>query len=301
MPRSTAKWGQVACMSMIVFAAVASPAIAQVPDNLQVSQLVAWCIVPFDAAERGPEQRAAMLADLGITRLAYDWREKHVPTWDAELDALQARKIELTAFWCSSSLEPAKDPGTQRILQFLRRRNVSTQLWIMLPDEQLAQTKSEPERIRLAALAIRQLAEQAQPLGCQVGLYNHGGWVGKPRVLVGIMEQLDDLDNVGVVYNFHHGHHDLDAFPEALRELKPYLLCLNLNGTTVGGPKILPLGAGEQDAELLQWIRQVEYRGPVGILDHRNELDARQSLQENLAGLQRLIERSQATERSRAP
>ncbi len=26
--------------------------------------LVAWCIVPFDAAQRGPEARAKMLADI---------------------------------------------------------------------------------------------------------------------------------------------------------------------------------------------------------------------------------------------
>ena len=28
--------------------------------------LVAWCIVPFDAEERAPEQRAVMLNELGI-------------------------------------------------------------------------------------------------------------------------------------------------------------------------------------------------------------------------------------------
>ena len=36
--------------------------------------LVAWCIVPFDAARRGPVERAAMLDELGIRRLAYDYQ-----------------------------------------------------------------------------------------------------------------------------------------------------------------------------------------------------------------------------------
>src|SRR4051812_8327705 len=61
--------------------------------------LVAWCIVPFDAKKRGPEERAAMLERLGFKRFAYDWRAEHVPTFDAELDALEKRGITLSAFW----------------------------------------------------------------------------------------------------------------------------------------------------------------------------------------------------------
>ena len=45
--------------------------------------LVAWCIVPFDAKKRTPEQRAEMLARLGIKQFAYDWRDEHLPTFDA--------------------------------------------------------------------------------------------------------------------------------------------------------------------------------------------------------------------------
>ena len=44
--------------------------------------LVAWCIVPFDARRRGPEERAEMLRRLGFTRFAYDWRSEHIPTFD---------------------------------------------------------------------------------------------------------------------------------------------------------------------------------------------------------------------------
>jgi len=33
----------------------------------------------------------------------------------------------------------------------------------------------------------------------------------------------------------------------------------------------------------------IGYKGPIGILDHRDELDAEQSLRENLEGLAKLI------------
>lgn len=269
-----------------------------VPRNLETDQLVAWCIVPFDAVKRGPVERAEMLKELGLKRLAYDWREEHVSSWPAEIAALRQHDIELTSFWCSASLEPASDPVAQRILEFLRKEQVATQLWVMLPDHQLERIDDENARIKTAVAAIRQLAIPAGELGCSVGLYNHGGWIGRPETLVKVIESLrageaseglEGVQNVGIVYNFHHSHEDLDAFPAALTRMKPYLFCLNLNGTTVGGPKIQTLGEGQLDRQILGWIRQSQYAGPVGILDHRNELDARDSLDSNIRGLKRLL------------
>ncbi len=40
--------------------------------------LVAWCIVPFDGKKRGPTERAAMCAKLGLKKIAYDWRAGHI-------------------------------------------------------------------------------------------------------------------------------------------------------------------------------------------------------------------------------
>lgn len=260
----------------------------ELPENLRTENLVAWCIVPFDAEKRGSEARAKMLQELGLKKLAYDWREEHVPTWDDELKALTEANVELTAFWCSSSLEPSKHPGNLRIFEFLKKNKVQTQLWFMLPTGALDRIEDPKERLNASSKAVRDLAEAAAELGCSVGLYNHGGWPGKPSTLVAIMKELQDLENVGLVYNFHHAHEDLAEFPEALKIMRPYLMCLNLNGMTVGGAKILPLAEGKLDQKILQWILDVNYQGPIGILDHRNELDARESLQQNLIGLQKV-------------
>jgi len=264
------------------------------PDNLKREKLVAWCVVPFDAAHRSPEQRAQMLDDLGLRRLAYDWREEHVASWDAEIDALRRHGIELTGWWCASSLDPLEDSGVQRIVDFLKRRGVHTQLWLSLPDAELQKIDNQEKRVARAAFAVQQLAELVAPLGCQVGLYNHGGWIGEPTNLVRIMQQLTDEKNVGIVYNFHHAHHELGDFPQALAEMKPYLFCLNLNGTNRRGgddpaQKVVTLGKGELDSQILGWIAEVGYTGPIGILDHREQLDARESLKLNLDGLDELL------------
>src|SRR4051794_7751110 len=68
------------------------------------TNLVAWCIVPFDAARRGPEERAAMLEKLGFTQFAYDYRAEHIPTFDAEIDALQRHRIRLLAWWFPTTM-----------------------------------------------------------------------------------------------------------------------------------------------------------------------------------------------------
>jgi hypothetical protein len=57
---------------------------------------------------------------------------------------------------------------------------------------------------------------------------------------------------------------------------------------TVGGEKILPLGQGESDFEVLKIILDSGWKGPVGILNHTDE-DADARLRDNLEGLQWLV------------
>ena len=247
--------------------------------------LVAWCIVPFDARQRGPEARAEMLARLGITKLAYDWRAEHIPTFDEEIETLDRWGIELSAFWFPGAL----NDEAQAILDALERHKVHTELWVSMhggeiecsPDEQL-------QRVQAHVKALRPIVDAAARIGCKVGLYNHGGWFGEPENQIEILKALD-ADNVGIVYNLHHGHGHISRFPELLEKMKPYLYCLNLNGMTEKGEetgnKILPLGMGEHDLALLRTIVKSGYAGPIGVLGHTMD-DAELTLRDNLDGLE---------------
>ena len=104
---------------------------------------------------------------------------------------------------------------------------VKTQLWISMGDP--APQAPQAGKVQAAAAAIRPIAEAAAKIGCSVALYNHGGWFGEPENQVAIVEQLQ-MPNVGIVYNFHHGHGHIARFPELLRKMQPYLLAINLNG-----------------------------------------------------------------------
>jgi hypothetical protein len=254
------------------------------------TNLVAWCIVPFDAKKRGPEERATMLERLGIRQFAYDYRAEHVPTFDAELEALARHRIKLIAWWFPISL----DTEARLILDVLSRHRIRAQLWVTGGGEAVKNTEERHLRVRSEVARIRLTAEAASNIGCSVALYNHGGWFGEPENQIEIIKELQGtgITNVGIVYNLHHGHEHLGRFPDLFEKMKPYLMALNLNGMEKSGDssnhKILPLAQGAEDLRLLRIIASSGWRGPVGILNHTDE-DAECRLQDNLDGLAWLV------------
>lgn len=251
------------------------------------TNLVAWCIVPFDAAKRDAEQRAAMLEKLGFTQFAYDYRAEHIPAFDAEVEALQRHHVRLMAWWFPTTLN---DEG-RNILSVLDRHHLrGVQLWVMGGGEPTATATEQQQRVTSEAARIRPIALAATKHGSQVALYNHGGWFGEPENQLAIIDALstEGITNVGIVYNLHHGHSHLDRFASLLQKMKPHLLALNLNGMVRDGDKngnlIMPLGQGELDVQLLRTICESGWRGPMGLLNHTDK-DAEARLLDNLDGL----------------
>ena len=64
-------------LRLLIFAWLGLAALSQA-DSFDKEKLVAWCIVPFDAKNRTPAERVQMLKELGLKRVAYDWRANHV-------------------------------------------------------------------------------------------------------------------------------------------------------------------------------------------------------------------------------
>ncbi|MCB1061353.1 MAG: TIM barrel protein, partial [Verrucomicrobiae bacterium] len=251
---------------------------AEVSDNLRDDQVAAWCIVPFDAKKRGPAERAAMLKELGIRRCAYDWRQEHVPSFEDEILEYQKNGIEFFAFWGQED----------SAFELFQKYDLHPQIWQTAPAGAGA---TEAEKIAEAAAKLEPLAQKAAAIGSQLGLYNHGGWGGEPENLVAVCRQLRAMgnENVGIVYNFHHGHGHIEDWAAAFAAMKPYLLCLNLNGMVKNGEeqgkKIVPLAQGDEELAMLKVVVESGYDGPIGILDHRPETDSAETLAGNLRGL----------------
>lgn len=291
---------QTFCFALMAAVAFVLPAhsLQAANDSLFArDNLVAWCIVPFDAKKRGPEERAEMLNRLGLQRLAYDWRDEHIPTFDAEVEAMKRHGIEITAWWFPGSF----DEKAKTILGVIERHGIKPQLWVTGGGANTANPDEYQARVEAEAKRLRPIAEAAAKLGCKVALYNHGGWFGEPENQVAIIERLqqDGIKNVGIVYNFHHGHHHIRGFPQKWGKMQPYLLAVNINGMVAdgdkAGKKILTLGQGDQEPAMLKVINASNWRGPVGILNHRTELDAEVALRDNLAGLEELVKQLQSS------
>lgn len=90
----------------------------------QRENIAAWCIVPFDSKQREPVERAEMLKRLGITKFAYDWRAEHIPTFDAEVEAMKVHGIEISAWWVCAAM----DETNRRIFEVIERHKIRPQL-----------------------------------------------------------------------------------------------------------------------------------------------------------------------------
>ena len=257
-----------------------------------MDNITPWCIVPFDAKQRNPGERAEMLQRLGFRTMAYDWRDANIPEFDEEVAQLKKHGIAMTAFWWSGGLptslyELRESERMNMQLDFIKRNKLNLDVWITLSDRNL-QDLSDDDKYALLAGRTDILAKELKKTGCRLGLYNHGGWGGQPENMVEVINRVES-DNVGIVYNFHHGHEHLDLMPEAFHAMVPYLYCVNLNGMNDEGPKILTLGEGREDAGILRMIKGSGYSGPIGIIGHISEEDVETVLKRNLAGLRYLL------------
>lgn len=271
-------FGIFAKFSIVAFVAGAEPVSEK--DLFAEDNLVAWCIVPFDAKKRGPAERAEMLVRLGLKRVAYDWREEHVATFEEEILQYKKHELEFFAFW----------DVHEEALKLFEKYDLHPQIWRIAPTPNV---ESQAERVAAAAKQMLPYVNRAKQLGCKFGIYNHGGWSGEPENMIAICKWLHEHaggEHVGIVYNFHHGHEHIEDFGALLDLMKPYLLCLNINGmNTDAKPKIVSLGQGEHERKMLQTVLESGYAGPIGILDHRVEMDAEESLGQNLDGLKAVV------------
>lgn len=244
--------------------------------------LVAWCVVPFDAKKRGPEARAKLIKSLGIGRVAYDWRAEHVSSFEDEIVAYQKNGLEYFAFWgWHEDMRP-----------LIEKYAIKPQLWKTVPSPKKG---TQAQKVEAAGKQLLELAKVADELGCKLGLYNHGGWGGEPANMIAVCKWLrreTGGDHVGIVYNFHHGHGHVQGFAKSFAKMQPYLLCVNINGMAdeadVDGltNKILPIGSGKHEDRMMRVVSDSGYQGPIGILGHRYDEDLEVVLRGNLKGFE---------------
>jgi len=258
------------------------------PDNL-----IAWCIVPFDSKHRGPKERVDMLKQLGFSKYAYDWRHEHLATFPEEIKISRQSNISITAVWMwidKQTDSPGKlSVDNEKLLEILRETGLNTQLWVGF-NNNFFEYETEKEKIEKGVEMIQYLRSITKPLSTGIGLYNHGDWFGEPDNQLKILNEIKD-SSVGLIYNFHHAHMQVDRFPELLQKMMPWLWTVNINGMKKEGPQILPVGEGDEELGMIKKLKTSGFNGTIGILGHVDTKDVKEVLQKNLDGLKLLKEK----------
>ena len=257
---------------------------------IPMDDLYAWCIVPFDSKERSPEARISMLASLGITQYAYDWREKHLPEMATEWALAKEQGIEVLSVWMWFDQRHDSvgklSSSNEKVWETLKETQLETSLWVSFHPNYFEGLEHE-QAVEKGVEMIGYICQRADSLGLKIGLYNHGDWFGEPQNQIEIIKALPGC-NLGLIYSFHHAHHQLGYYEELVDTMLPYLWAVNLNGMREEGPKILPIGAGDREKGMIAYLLQKGYVGPFGVLGHVEERDVEVVLRENLEGLSTL-------------
>ena len=273
-------------------------------DALKMANLFPYSIVPYDKLERGPEERLAMLKEMGFSKYAYDWRTKHLETTAREFSLAKEMGIEVIGVWMSTSLKPSKsgklEPDNERLLEILKETQTKTCIWVGFQNDNSVTT--EPDRLQHGSECIANLDRRANEIGCTIALYNHGGWSGVLANQVKLIEATGQTD-IGIVYSFHHGQADIPKFEAAVETMKPYVKAIVLNGMTLDdldphGDHIMTIGKGDQEGFMLECFLRAGYKGPVGVLGHTQGEDVSVVLKRNLDGLLQLREKIQQQSKS---
>lgn len=272
---------------------------------LEPHSLFGWSMVPYTDRPRTGVERAAILTRLGLRGVAWDWRPEHVPDFPAELDAYEGAGLDLLAVWVPALLPTDDDDlgeidaDARTLIAECARRGLTPQLWTCSgfgPPGPYPPVGGELDpidhhrRVARTATHLAPLVSLASEHGMTVALYNHQGWFGEPENQVALADALAEqgLTNVGLTYQFHHGHAHIDRFAEMWPAIAPRVVALGLSGMVAeahwGGRKIHPLGHGQYDERMLRTVLDSGWTGPVTVLCHTMD-DPEDRLRDNLEGL----------------
>ncbi|WP_430408386.1 sugar phosphate isomerase/epimerase family protein [Kordia sp.] len=257
---------------------------------IEIKEVSPWCILGFDAADRTPEQRIALLKELGLTKYGFNKGKGDFSNMKKEFKLAKENDIEITSvfLWLHAKRDSIGklSPANQELLQNLREVAQKPVIWVSFSDN-FFENLTQEEAIKRSIDMIQFVKLEANKIGCKLALYNHHGWFGNPYNQIKILEELND-ESLSMVYNFHHAHEYVDQFQDIVQKIKPYLSFVNLNGVKKEGPQILTIGEGDYEFEMINMLIEEGYNGPWGILGHIKTEDVKIVLERNIEGLKLL-------------
>jgi sugar phosphate isomerase/epimerase len=299
---------------------LSAPTHTTVPAWAKRSAIGASHLIAHDAVPRTALERATMLREIGLSRIVWDWREEHIDSFDAELDALRLAGVQLAGMWTPLPMPALEEPDyasrfgvvparLKYLITEAARRGLSPDLWTQIsfgaPGAPLALSpelhRSEVQR---AADHLMGIARLARGHGMCLMLTNHGGWAGQPQTMIDVVRELEarGLSNVGIGLRLHHAHHLIPDLDRHIATLGDYLAAVMLSGADAGaelsGRVVLPFGAGSRDRWVTHVLMESGWQGQL-LVHAVGRDDARARLLDSLEGWEWALDRYAGVRRQR--
>jgi sugar phosphate isomerase/epimerase len=251
-----------------------------------------FCIDWHDAKHRSLGEQAVMLKELGYDGVGHIWLDKV----DERLKTLDAAGLRLYQITMTVEVAPGKrpyDPKLKDVLALVKGRKV--QFLLLTSGGKPSDASLDPH----AVTVLREMSALAADAGAQLLLYPHtGSWVERIEDAVRVAQKVD-RPNVGVMFNLCHWlrvDKGRDYRP-LLKQAMPRLWAVSINGADQrdNGPGwdhyIQPLDKGSFDVGgFLKTLKELGYRGPIGLQCYGIGGDAREHLARSMAAWGKLRE-----------
>jgi len=239
-----------------------------------------FCIDWHDARKRSFQEQATMLKDLGYDGVGHIWLD-HVAERLQSLDAAGLKLFQITMVVDVAPDKQAYDPRFKEVLDLVKGRHVQFDLLVngMKPSDSTVDAH--------AVEILTAMSDLAGESGSQLLLYPHqGSWVERIEDACRVAEKVN-RPNVGVMFNLCHWlrvDKQRDYKP-LLKQAMPRLWAVSINGADEMDSKpgwehyIQPLDKGSFDlARFLKTLKELGYKGPVGLQCYGIGGDARDHL-----------------------
>ncbi len=240
-----------------------------------------FCMDTHDAKKRSIPQLAEMLRELGFDGVGY-------PLWLGEnlqknLRTLDEAGLDVYQLFTTISLKPDTTPYDPRVpdaIRQLKGRPVTISVLLVgLPP-------AAPHGMQRAVKILRELGDLAAENGLRISIYHHtGNWTESLLFALNVVKKADH-PQVGANFNLSHWLKiDGDKpYGSVLRAHADKIFAVTINGAQRGADTwtrglIQPLDVGDFDnRRLLATLREIGYRGPVGLMCYGIPGDAREHL-----------------------
>jgi sugar phosphate isomerase/epimerase len=231
-----------------------------------------FCMDQHDAAKRDLAAQAKLFRELGYDGAGHLAQEfgyagigtKNV-TVEQRAETLAAEGLRLNQAFARMFLENESAIDLKRLAEIMPTlAEHRSQLIVLLIGNRAADLDGK------AVALLGQIADIAKPHGVTIAIYpHHQDYTQTLAEALRLVKKLNRPDEVGVMFTFTHWQNydpnrDLRA---VLTEAAPFLKSVGINGSNRDKPAVLPLSEGDYDnAELLDILRGIHFKGPVGLM-----------------------------------